>query len=224
MCLFSKRVFIVCFFAACAMGCKEKKNSSPTDSQSLPARLDSVIADPDSSDRSAAYADDNIYSEVDISPMDMSYFPPRYPQLKMTNPDIAAPVMRVIYSRPHLQGRNLFAGILKHDEIWRLGANEATELNVFQSITIGDKKIVPGRYSLYAIPRTGYWTIAVNKDLDLWGLKQDPSMDVVRVQVPVTYYNPVMEYFTMVFEKTENGANLIMAWDDVVAKLPIKTE
>lgn len=224
MCLLLKRFFVVCLLAVNLFACEEKNNAASHGSDGIIVTPDSTIALADTSQKSAEHPDDNnIYADVDISPMDMSYFPAKYPQLKMTNPDIAPPVMRVIYSRPHLQGRNLFEGILKYDQVWRLGANEATELDVFQPVTIGDKKIVPGRYSLYAIPKAGYWTIAVNTDLDLWGLKQDTAMDVVRVQIPVTYYNPVMEYFTMVFEKTDTGANLIMAWDDVVARLPIKT-
>jgi Protein of unknown function (DUF2911). len=163
-----------------------------------------------------------IYAEVDLSPMDMSYYPHKFPQLKMAGSGDSLPVMRVIYSRPHLQGRNLFEDIIKFGENWRLGANEATELDIFQPVTIGDKKLDPGRYTLYAIPKAGYWTIVVNEELDMWGLKQNEAKDLVRVQVPVTYYNPQLEYFTMVFEKADYGANLIIAWDDVVAKLPIK--
>ncbi|MCH5716261.1 DUF2911 domain-containing protein [Niabella hibiscisoli] len=152
----------------------------------------------------------------------MSYFPAKYPQQKIADPAVPPPVMRVIYSRPHLQGRKLFEEILKYGQTWRLGANEATELDIFQPVTIGDKKIPEGRYTLYAIPKAGYWTIAINNDLDLWGLRQDTSKDLVRVEVPVTYYNPVMEYFTMVFEKSNSGANLIIAWDDALVKLPVK--
>jgi len=222
MYFFSRCFLIACLVNVCLLGCEEKNDKGPAIQETIPAAAEHNSIRPDTTHNLGEHADDNIYADVDISPMDMSYFPPRYPQLKMAHPTIDPPVMRVIYSRPHLQGRNLFNGILQYGEIWRLGANEATELDIFQAVTIGDTKIVPGRYSLYAIPKTGYWTIAVNKDLDLWGLKQDPSMDVVRVQIPVTYYNPVMEYYTMVFEKTDTGANLIMAWDDVVAKLPIK--
>src|SRR3954471_23277074 len=63
----------------------------------------------------------NIYASVDVSPMDMSYFPEDYPKLKMANSTIATPVMRVVYSRPHLQKRHLFHDLLKYDEPWRLG-------------------------------------------------------------------------------------------------------
>jgi hypothetical protein len=212
------RCFLVSSVAAMLLGgCKEKPTQSTTNSTPQHSGSDSAghQANP------PVIEDNNIYADVDISPMDMSYFPSKYPQQKIADPKTPPPVMRVIYSRPHLQGRKLFEEILKYGQTWRLGANEATELDVFQPVTIGNKKLPVGRYTLYAIPKAGYWTIAVNNDLDLWGLKQDVSKDLLRVEVPVTYYNPVMEYFTMVFEKSDTGANLIIAWDDALVKLPI---
>lgn len=94
----------------------------------------------------------NLYEPIDVSPMDMSYFPVHYPLKKLAGKMVTPPVMRVIYSRPHLQGRALFNGILKYNEPWRLGANEATELDVFKTVTLGSRKIAPGRYTLYVIP------------------------------------------------------------------------
>lgn len=207
-------IFCVCIITA---ACREKKSTNPkvttTDTTTPQTKNPALLFPGDSND---------IDAEVDISPMDMSYFPPKYPQHKMAGNATQPPVMRVIYSRPHLQGRRLFEDIIRYGDNWRLGANEGTELDIFEPVTIGDKKFQPGRYVLYAVPKAGYWTIAINTDLDMWGLKQDSTMDVGRVKIPATYYHPVMEYFTMVFEKTATGANLIMAWDDVVAKLPIK--
>lgn len=165
---------------------------------------------------------DNRQVAVDISPMDMSYFPPNYPQLKMANHDIGLPVMRVIYSRPHLQGRSLFPDILKYGEVWRLGANEATELDVFLPVKMGDKKLAPGRYALYCIPKENEWTIVINKDVDVWGLKQDVSKDVHRITVPTTKENYSLEYFTIYFEKTKNGGNMILGWDATQVKVPFE--
>jgi len=95
----------------------------------------------------------NTYASVDISPMDMSYFPVDYPKIKMANANTPPPVARLIYSRPHLQRRPLFNGILKYDEPWRLGANEASEINFYKDVTIQGKKIKAGRYIIYGIPR-----------------------------------------------------------------------
>jgi len=40
----------------------------------------------------------NAYAPIDISPMDMSYYPVDYPKLKMTGSLNEPPVARVIYS------------------------------------------------------------------------------------------------------------------------------
>jgi hypothetical protein len=163
----------------------------------------------------------NPYAGIDVSPMDMSYFPVDYPILKMANPNLAPPVMRVIYSRPHLQGRRLFQNLLKYNEPCRLGANEATEIQFFRNVSIQNTKVSAGRYIIYCIPEPDRWTIVFNTNTDTWGLKMVPEKDLYRFTIPVTKGNPSLEYFTMVFQKTETGADMLMAWDDIVAKLPV---
>lgn len=166
----------------------------------------------------------NPYATVDVSPMDMSYYPVEYPKLKMANPGMPPPVVRVIYSRPHLQGRHLFDDVLKYGEPWRLGANESTEIMFYRDVTIQDKKIKAGRYIIYCIPEANTWTVVFNEHVDSWGLKQEFSKDVQRFTVPSLHQHgsPSLEYFTIVFEKTATGADMLMAWGDVIAKLPIK--
>jgi hypothetical protein len=163
----------------------------------------------------------NAYAPVDISPMDMSYFPNEYPKLKMTDSAAGAPLARVIYSRPHLGGRELFKDVLKHGEPWRLGANEATELQLYRDATVQGKKIKAGRYILYAIPQPDKWTIVLNSNIDSWGLIPDSSKDIARFDIPVKQTSFRLEYFTMVFEKKDAGAELVMAWDKLESRLPI---
>ncbi|MBS1573763.1 MAG: DUF2911 domain-containing protein [Bacteroidetes bacterium] len=161
----------------------------------------------------------NPYAPVDVSPMDMSYYPVDYPKLKMTNNTTEPLIARVIYSRPHLQGRDLFHGLLSYGQPWRLGANEATELDLFKAVSIQGKKVNEGRYILYCIPYEDKWTIVLNKNIDTWGLKPDSTKDAYRFDIPVKQTENRVEFFTMVFEKAAKGANLIMAWDDVEARL-----
>jgi Protein of unknown function (DUF2911) len=161
----------------------------------------------------------NPYSPLDVSPMDMSYYPVDYTKLKMTGSIKEPPVVRVIYSRPHLQGRQLFHGLLNYDEPWRLGANESTEIQLFKNVSIQDKNVNEGRYILYCIPHKTEWTIVFNRNIDTWGLKPDSTQDAYRFDVPVKQTDNHIEYFTMTFEKAGAGATLLMAWDDVEAKL-----
>ena len=194
-------------------GCEEKTKDEPVSDK---------VGVPDTSNKHQPEVTVNPLSSVDVSPMDMSYFPVDYPKIKMTNPNIAPPVVRVIYSRPHLQRRPLFNGILKYGEPWRLGANEASEIDFYKTVTIQGKKIPAGRYIIYGIPHEDKWTIILNSNIDSWGLKQDATKDTGRFDIPITTNGYSLEYFTMVFEKTDNGADLVIAWADIIARLPIK--
>lgn len=177
-----------------------------------------------SKDTSVVFEHHNIanpLSPVDKSPMDISYFPVNYPQLKMTGQDKNPPIARVIYSRPFKDGRKIFGFLQKYGEVWRMGANEATEIEFFRDITIYGKKVAAGRYILYCIPYENKWTIILNNDLFTWGLKIDASKDVFKIDVPVEKLTAPFEALTIVFETAKNGTNLIMAWEDVKASLPI---
>ena len=164
----------------------------------------------------------NPYVPTDVSPMDMAYFPNDYPVKKMEKQAAAVPQARVIYSRPHRAGRKLFGSLVKWGQPWRLGANEATEAAFFQPVTVAGKKLDKGTYVMYAIPYEDRWTIAFNRNLYSWGLKFDPSGDVLRVEVPAITKPQVVEDFTMTFEKTDLGADLIMAWENMEVRLPIQ--
>jgi len=164
----------------------------------------------------------NPYAPTDISPVDIAYFPADYPVLRMQHQGAEQPLARVIYSRPNRQNRKIFGALLKYGEPWRLGANEATEIEFFKPVTIQGKKVPKGRYVMYTIPHEKEWTIVLNSNVFSWGLKQDPENDLFRFTIPVAPAPVSIEHFTMVFEPVDKGAHLLMAWDEVVTRLPIQ--
>ena len=160
--------------------------------------------------------------DVDKSPLDVSYFPANYPILKMNGKARDLPVARVIYSRPMKSNRTIFGGIVKYGELWRLGANEATEFEVFRNVKIGGKAVPKGRYTLYCIPFENRWTIIINKDNYAWGsFTYNSRKDLARVDIPVQSSEETAEALTMYFEDRPGGASLVMMWDNVKASLPI---
>ncbi len=206
----SRRIFLiglVCFFVSCS----GKKSSEQSETP---------VKDTNAIKQVSPERSPNPYATVDLSPMDMSYFPVDYPKRKMANATEEPPLARVIYSRPHLGGRRLFHDLQKYGEPWRLGANESTELQLYKPATILGKKVPAGRYILYCIPYPDKWTIAINSNIDSWGLTQDTTKDVTRFDIPVKNISNHVEYFTMVFEKTDTGADLLMAWDGAEARIP----
>ena len=160
--------------------------------------------------------------EVDKSPMDVSYYPNNYPILKIQNKASEPLVARVLYSRPQKQGRKIFGELVEYGKVWRLGANEATEIEFYKDVKIGDKKVSKGRYTLYAIVNEDIWTIILNKDTDTWGaFKYDSKKDLLRTDVAVQKTDDVVESMSMLFEKTATGISLIIAWEQVKVTLPI---
>ncbi len=159
--------------------------------------------------------------EPDKSPMDMSYSPNNYPILKFQDKAMkAAPNARVIYSRPQKNGRAIFGDVVKYNQVWRMGANECTELDLYKDATIGGKKVLKGRYALYCIPKAGSWTIILNKGLDSWGaFSYKAADDVLRTEVKAENIDVAVEYFTILFD-TNNALTIL--WDDTKVSLPIK--
>jgi hypothetical protein len=169
----------------------------------------------------------NPYAPVDKSPMDMSYYPVNYPMQLMSGNDSAGLVARVIYSRPQKNGRTIFGfeaspkSVQQYGTYWRLGANEASEIEFFKPVTIHEQKIPKGRYIIYCIPFEDKWTIVLNTNLYDWGLHPDARKDIARIDIPTVKTSRPVEFFTMVFQQSATGANLVMAWDNVKAALPI---
>jgi hypothetical protein len=169
----------------------------------------------------------NPYATVDKSSLDISYYPVNYPTLKMNGGDTNSLIARLIYSRPQKNGRIIFGNgappkfVQQYGAYWRLGANEASEIEFFKPVLLKGQKIVKGRYIIYCIPYENKWIIILNTNLFSWGLHPDIQKDIAKIEIPVSKTNQPAEYLSMVFEQSATGANLIIAWDDVKASLPI---
>ncbi|HEX6849664.1 MAG TPA: DUF2911 domain-containing protein [Chitinophagaceae bacterium] len=160
--------------------------------------------------------------DVDKSPMDVSYYPNNYPILKIQNKATEPLAARILYSRPQKQGRKVFGELVEYGKVWRLGANEATEIEFYKDVKIGGKKVPKGRYTLYAIVSEDVWTMIINKDTDTWGaFKYDSKKDVLRTDIVAQKTAEMVESMSMFFEKTVTGISLIITWEQLKASLPI---
>jgi len=169
-----------------------------------------------------AQAQNGRFSPLDKSPMDASYYPVNYPILKIQDKATEPLVARVIYSRPQKNGRVVFGELVEYGKVWRMGANEATEIDLYKDVKVGGKKLKKGRYTLYALVNENQWTIIFNSETDTWGaFKYDPKKDVLRVDVPVQKSPEQVEAMVIQFEKDGAGFNMVVAWDEILVKLPM---
>ena len=159
---------------------------------------------------------------LDKSPMDMATYPAGYGLLKLQGKTTDPLAARVIYSRPLKNNRAIFGDLVAYNKVWRFGANENTEIEFFNDVTINNTKVKKGKYSIFAIPDTGKWTIIINKDLNSWGAyKYEQTKDVLRVDVPLQTSTEIADAFYIYFDKIKNGFALNAGWDNVKITLPI---
>lgn len=155
------------------------------------------------------------FAKLDVSPMDIALY-------RNENKE---PIARVIYSRPQLRDREIFGKLVPYGEVWRTGANEATEITFYKDVMIANAEIKAGTYTLYSIPEKKEWTIILNRKTLTWGAYEySEQQDLARIQVPVRQTSKTIEALSMVFEKNDSGdgANLLIGWDKSYVKIPIK--
>ena len=138
-------------------------------------------------------------------------------QLGLTN-------FTITYHRPSVKGRLIFGELLPYGEIWRTGANEATQISFDQPILIADQRVEPGSYSIYTIPQENEnWTFILNADLSLWDTRgYDESKDVLRIQLPVKDLAERVE--TLEFrwmDISHQQAKLCLEWENIRLSVPV---
>jgi hypothetical protein len=123
--------------------------------------------------------------------------------------------VRIVYSQPQKHGRQIFGALVPFGQIWRTGANEATELVTTRDVQVNGKPLKAGTYSLFTIPEKDHWTIIFNSDLGQWGAyNYNPKMDVLRLDVPVQAIPGIVyEPFTIVAEEKNDKADIALLWD-----------
>lgn len=146
--------------------------------------------------------------------------------------------VKVHYSRPYKRDRdNIFGtkesgALVPYGEVWRTGANEATEITTTQDLMFGDKKLAAGTYSVFTTPGAEEWSIHFNSKLGLSGngIFEDGKftpVDLAPTEVLVVKAKPTtldekdeVDQFTISFAKTDAGADLVLRWIRTEVKFP----
>lgn len=171
------------------------------------------------------------FPPADASIMDVSYYPVRATRAAFAKTDkdreALAPILRVTYSRPAKKGRKVFGELQKFGEMWRVGANESTELMVYSNVKVGGKTLKAGeRYSVHALVNEKEWTIYFSTLLDSWGsyaFQGNPeATTVAKITVPTKKTQKTVELLGIFFEKSDDGAHMIIGWDDTMARVPFQ--
>lgn len=151
------------------------------------------------------------------------------PELRKSPMAVAAETLsdgtyvKVVYSSPRKRGREIFGGLVPYGEVWRTGANEATEITITAPIMLAENRVEAGTYSLFTIPNKESWTIILNGALGQWGAYEySDEDDVLRFRVPASITDETHEAFTISIETVESESTLHLHWENTKVSLPIR--
>jgi tetratricopeptide (TPR) repeat protein len=131
----------------------------------------------------------------------------------------------VAYSRPAVNGRVIWGGLVPYGKVWRAGANEATVLDLTTDARLNGQLLPKGRYGLFILPSEKDWTFIFSKTAKTWGaFSYDQKEDALRITVPhqSAEYLERLEY---AFENlSDSGATLVARWEKLKASIDIRVE
>lgn len=130
--------------------------------------------------------------------------------------------MFVEYGRPYTRGRTIFGSLIRWDEVWCPGADEATYLSTTLPIRVGNLKLPAGKYSLWIRPAEDVWTLIFNSDWDTFHTNHRSRSDVGKVPMQKETSPANVEQLTFTIEPNTGapGGRLAMAWATTKVSVP----
>lgn len=133
--------------------------------------------------------------------------------------------VKLDYHRPGVKGREIWGGLVPYDTIWRLGANEATAIDLDDPVRIAGQAVPKGKYALFAIPGKETWTIILNRKSGQWGAySYSQADDQIRFSVKPEPA-PFTEWMVFTLSPTGPGtAEVAMTWEKLRVAFPIEVD
>ncbi len=125
------------------------------------------------------------------------------------------------YSRPLVNERKIWDGLVPYGKVWRTGANTNTTISFSDPVVIEGKPLDRGTYGLHTIPNADEWTIIFSRNSTSWGsFTYEQAEDALRVNVkpkPADMHNAL----TFVFDELQpDSATVELKWEKI--EVPFK--
>jgi hypothetical protein len=139
--------------------------------------------------------------------------------------DFSTSYIDISYSRPAMRGRKIFGGLVPYGEVWRTGANSATNITFGEDVIVNGHPIKAGAYALYTIPGEIEWKIIFNTDTKNWGdVGYTEKDNVTDFMIPVQHIDEAVQSFTINTEDmTDSACNIVLRWANTKIAIPVLT-
>lgn len=127
------------------------------------------------------------------------------------------------YGRPSKRGRVIFGGLVPWGQVWRTGADAATQFTTSRALTLGTVRLRAGAYTLWTKPTEQGVELIINGQTGQWGTDYDPARDVVHVPLTVRPLPQPVERFTIAVVPAGEDGELRLSWDQTEWVVPVSS-
>jgi hypothetical protein len=120
----------------------------------------------------------------------------------------------VDYGRPSARGRAVFGVLVPWGQVWRAGANAATQFRTNVDLNLGGTLVPAGTYTLWIIPDRASAKLIINKQTGQWGTAYDATQDLTRIDLSVERLARPVDQFTIDVGPAPAGGVLRFAWEN----------
>ncbi len=158
--------------------------------------------------------DAQYFDALDPVPHDIGY---------LRDSKLSTPKIKVTYGRPTSSDPKIFGTVVPYEEVWRTGANEATEIKFYQSVYFGNTFIKAGTYSLYTIPNKDRWQVLLNTQTDVLGAHfYDPTHTIASITIEPILGEPLNTFSIGFKELGSDKYKVVLAWGTTRIAIPIE--
>jgi hypothetical protein len=127
--------------------------------------------------------------------------------------NIGGATFSVDYGRPLARGRVLLGDVIEYDDVWRTGANAATQFTTSAPISLDGLPLAPGTYTLWTVPHKNGVDLIVNKETGQWGTDYDRTLNLGTAPLHTETLGAPVDEFTISIAGTDaHHGSLAMEW------------
>lgn len=137
---------------------------------------------------------------------------------------VGAANLEIAYGRPFKRGRVIFGNVVPWNEVWRTGANAATQFTTTADLMFGNTLVPAGKYTLWSLPAQNGAKLIINRQTGQWGTEYDAKNDLARLDLTSTALARPVDEFTFALVPQGSGGVLKFSWDDREYSIPFRVK
>jgi hypothetical protein len=132
--------------------------------------------------------------------------------------------LEIQYSRPLKRGRVIFGNVVPWNQVWRTGANAATQFTTSADVMIGNTPVPAGKYTLWSLPTPTGAKLIINSQTGQWGTEYDATKDFARVDLNQKMLTRPVDEFTIAVAPDGTATVIKFSWDDREYSVPVRVK